>query len=304
MKARIGLYRGIVAMLGLLSATQVAHSGSPAGLLTVCPAGPLACDYQTVQAGLDAAAPGDTVLIEPGTYAGSVTLKSEVILASSGGPDVTTLMADDGPLVSAIGVVSSALQGLSIRDQAPLTTALGIDLVDGELGLIDCTIRDLQEQDGVEGDPSGDPATVQAGERAYNLVAANLDAPGVVNADALAAYVGPGVYMVLRHDAATQSVERRLPGLAGTNFPVEVGDVYFLYLDDTASDVVSLAGDVPTIGAVRFDLMRPAPGGACTYNFISMPLHRDDLADADALAAGIGGVYSVSRYTATTQDLT
>ena len=65
-----------------------------------------------------------------------------------------------------------------------------------------------------------------------------------------------------------------------------------------------MVGYVPPMGAVGYDLVRPAPGDSCTYNFISVPLHRGDLADADALAADIGGVYSVSRYNADTQDLT
>ena len=66
---------------------------------------------------------------------------------------------------------------------------------------------------------------------------------------------------------------------------------------------VFMGGDVPPIGAVRFDLARPAPGGSCAYNFISVPLDRDDLIDADALAADVGGVQTVSRWNAATQDL-
>jgi hypothetical protein len=142
------------------------------------------------------------------------------------------------------------------------------------------------------------------GERAYNLIAVNQDVPGVTDADTLAGYAGTGVYMVLRHDAATQAIEWRLPGLAGTNFSVQVGDAVYLYLDETAPGVVSLVGEVPAIGTVGFALTPGVPGGSCAYNFISVPLHRADLVDADALAADIGGVYSVSRYNAATQDLT
>jgi hypothetical protein len=63
-------------------------------------------------------------------------------------------------------------------------------------------------------------------------------------------------------------------------------------------------GDVLSKDEVRFALTRAEPGGSCAHNFISVPLHRDDLADADALAADIGGVYMVNRYNAATQDLT
>jgi hypothetical protein len=142
------------------------------------------------------------------------------------------------------------------------------------------------------------------GERAYNLIALPLEVPGVTDADSLAAYAGSGVYMLLRHQAPTQEIVWRLPGRAGTNFAVTTGDTPFLYLDESASDVVSLVGRVPDAGAVSYALTPGDPGGLCAYNFISVPLDRDDLVDADGLAAEIGGVYSVSRYNADTQDLT
>jgi hypothetical protein len=142
-----------------------------------------------------------------------------------------------------------------------------------------------------------------AGERMLNLIALDLKVSGVSDADSLAAYVGSGVYMVVRHDAATQGIEWRLPGLAGTNFPVEVGGAYFLSLDTTAPGVVSLVGNVPARDEIEFVLARPQTGEACTYNFLSVPLHRDDLTQADALAAAVGGVHTVSRHDAETQEL-
>ena len=144
----------------------------------------------------------------------------------------------------------------------------------------------------------------QGGEKKYNLIALNLEVSGVTDADSLASYAGSGMYMVIKYDAPTQSIVWRLPGLAGTNFPVRVGEPYFLYLDDTAPNMLSLVGEVPSRGAVQFALTRAAPGDSCKYNFISIPLDRGDLADADALAADIGGVYMVIRYNAETQDLT
>ena len=89
-----------------------------------------------------------------------------------------------------------------------------------------------------------------------------------------------------------------------TALTLSAGDAAYLYLDETAPGVLSLVGDVPAIGDVRFTLTPAAPGGSCAYNFISVPLHRADLVDADTLAADIGGVHSVSRYNAATQDLT
>jgi hypothetical protein len=143
-----------------------------------------------------------------------------------------------------------------------------------------------------------------AGGGMYNPIALNLSVPGLSDADALAAYVGDGVTEVLRYDAATQSIQQRLPGQAGPNFAAGLGKAFFVYLDDRAPDLVSLVGSVPSRDAVRFALARPAPGASCAYNWISVPLGRADLTDADTLARDIGGVYTISRYNTQTQDLT
>ncbi len=78
----------------------------------------------TIQAGINAASNGDTVLVAPGTYTGngnkliSFTSKS-VVVKSSGGPDVTTLdLQGTGPLVDYIESVATtpALVGFCIRN--------------------------------------------------------------------------------------------------------------------------------------------------------------------------------------------
>jgi hypothetical protein len=138
----------------------------------------------------------------------------------------------------------------------------------------------------------------------YNPIALNLAVPGVDDADSLARYVGDGVASVLRYDAATQSIQERQPGQVGPNFAAGLGDALFVTLADSAPSVVSLVGRVPSRDEVRYALARPARGASCTYNFVSVPLGRADLTDADTLARDIGGVYTVSRYNAETQDLT
>jgi len=56
-----------------LSVAEGQDSGSPARAapaadLTVCPAGPPACDYASVQAAVDGASPGDVIKVAAGTY--------------------------------------------------------------------------------------------------------------------------------------------------------------------------------------------------------------------------------------------
>lgn len=53
-------------------------------------------DFATIQGALDASAPGDTVLVSPGTYAESVVIPAwPVTLSSVAGADVTTIQGDD-----------------------------------------------------------------------------------------------------------------------------------------------------------------------------------------------------------------
>lgn len=142
------------------------------------------------------------------------------------------------------------------------------------------------------------------GDYKYNLIALPLEVASITDADSLASYVG-GVYIVIRYDAATQGVTYWLPDYsAGTNFPVQAGGPYYLYLKDTASTVTSFVGDVPAEESVTFNLVPGSGPGDYKYNAISVPLDRGDISNADELAADIGGVYMVIRYDAATQGVT
>ncbi|MBE9506612.1 MAG: hypothetical protein IMY86_01050, partial [Chloroflexi bacterium] len=150
----------LTALVGiwLIGIPSLSTSASSDGIITVCPAGPPECDYQTIQEAINAAGTGDTVLVYPGTYAGQVTLKTNVSLESSDGPEVTTITATEGPIVTASDVVSAAVQGFSISGQDIITATVGIELLDSELTLSDCIIRDLRGADGQGAEPDGEDA--------------------------------------------------------------------------------------------------------------------------------------------------
>jgi hypothetical protein len=127
----------------------------------------------------------------------------------------------------------------------------------------------------------------------------------VTDADSLANRLAAGVYNVLRYLAPTQSIEFWLPGLEiGSNFPLSTGDTAYLHLDENAPPHLALTGGIPAPGSVLQTLIPAAPGASCTYNFITLPLDRDDLTTAEELAADVGGVYLVLRYNAPTQSIT
>ncbi len=93
--ARIGMF-WLALVLGASAATW--HVGPP----TVPPGGDgsLALPFDTIQAGLDAAAPGDEVLVQPGTYTGP----GNYDLDFNG--KAVTLRAAEGPTNTVIATVN------------------------------------------------------------------------------------------------------------------------------------------------------------------------------------------------------
>jgi hypothetical protein len=77
-------------------------------------------DYSTIQAGVNAAANGDTVLVAPGTYVETVTIQNAAIhLLSSGGADVTTISRSGSGSYSCLVVsTSSEISGFKISRSA------------------------------------------------------------------------------------------------------------------------------------------------------------------------------------------
>ncbi|HKT52386.1 MAG TPA: choice-of-anchor D domain-containing protein [Candidatus Angelobacter sp.] len=89
-------------------------------------------DQPTIQAAINAAQPGDTVLVAPGTYVENINFQGKAItVASSGGPSVTTI--DGGGLDSVVKFTSgegngSVLKGFTIAHGNSEFNAGGIQI--------------------------------------------------------------------------------------------------------------------------------------------------------------------------------
>jgi|GEM_PF-2585939 len=106
----------------------------PLAASAVLPANPL-------QAQVDAADPGDTILVNPGTYTGYLQLDKAITIEANGS-GVVLVAPEGGDLmwISASGVV---LKGLVLDGGVSETTAIGVGNV-GNLEVRNCTFRDLQ----------------------------------------------------------------------------------------------------------------------------------------------------------------
>jgi len=103
-------------------------------------------DARTIQEAMDKAAFGDSVLVWPGTYLGSVTMTSGVTLLSQAGPDSTVLDADRAPQVIDAGrdtsVTQVVVQGFTLTGTGgSIFTQPGHTIhVDGDAVVNDCVV--------------------------------------------------------------------------------------------------------------------------------------------------------------------
>ena len=80
--------------------------------ITVCAAG---CDHTTIQAAINAAASGGTIVIEAGTYDGPLTIGTSLTLLGAGAAQTTITVPPGGGTVITVGTGASAtVKGVTV----------------------------------------------------------------------------------------------------------------------------------------------------------------------------------------------
>jgi hypothetical protein len=121
------------------------------------------------------------------------------------------------------------------------------------------------------------------------------------------------VDQVLHWNAEAQDfTDYYFPNLGlGTSFPIQVGEAYWILLDQTAPSILSIVGDVPpaapAVGAIKYNMHGATP--ICLYNNIIIPLDQTgkNINMASDLVTAMGGpavVDQVLQWDATAQDFT
>lgn len=107
--------------------------------------------YSTIEEGLAAADPGDTVLVGPGTYVeGSLTIDEDIVLMSEAGPESTIIDAEGQELMASIPHstvlslegVGNACQviGLDLRGAQSEGAGAGISIINSNPTIAECVI--------------------------------------------------------------------------------------------------------------------------------------------------------------------
>ena len=101
-------------------------------------------DYGTIQLAIDASAPGDTVVVEPGTYRESILLRSDITLR--GEETARTFLAGNGedPVIRANGVT-----GVRISDFTFIELTTGMEISGGADVTVAANVFDCGRGDGV-----------------------------------------------------------------------------------------------------------------------------------------------------------
>jgi hypothetical protein len=105
-------------------------------------------DFATIQPAIDASSSGDTVAIDPGTYAERIALRSGVVVRAAGGAGSVTLDAQgQGACVSAAFVgAGTRLEGLRLtggsgEDDGGARVGGALRVIGGLLDVVDCSFE-------------------------------------------------------------------------------------------------------------------------------------------------------------------
>lgn len=90
-------------------------------------------DFATIQEALDAAAAGDTVLVEPGEHVISepIRFKKDLVLRSEGGAEETTVRFGIEPAISPLVAFQSGETSASVLEGFRLSGGQGVEIVAG-----------------------------------------------------------------------------------------------------------------------------------------------------------------------------
>ena len=128
-----------------------------------------------------------------------------------------------------------------------------------------------------------------------NFIALSLKDPGISVASDFVTRVGPTVDLVSKWVDSTQSWVSYVPGLAFTDYPVQVNEVYMISV--TTEDTLELVGEVP-IG-FQYNLITTSTGK--NNNGMMLLMDADSIKTASELATSIGPVELVSRWNTAAQ---
>lgn len=162
----------IALLISLLYASTTFSKTSTAGVITVCKTEPLICDFSSIQAAIDASAPGEEIRIGVGVYTETLILPHSLTIrgTDSAPPTITAVTA--APIISASGIQSITLRQLNLDGRGVL--AAGLVMTDVNLSLDHIAIRNLRGADGHERAVNGEDA-----------VALTLSGAGALSADVL-----------------------------------------------------------------------------------------------------------------------